>query len=180
MAQLRLLLGFQAPLSIQQTYTRCIHPHPDIAWVPAENLHVTAYFLDTWEEEALPNIIALIELAIKTCKAPHLQAAQLTLAPPQQPARMIWVRYSSSARFQQLADKLHFHFSKLNPSLRHRKRVIPHMTLARKAPETPPWEFAPFEVDPPAWALACSTLTLWSSLPGEPFSTYQPLASFTL
>lgn len=136
------LCSFQEEAHVAQTHTR---------WTPAENLHLTLFFIG-------PVLVEQLDQVKQNCAdAPVLNPFQLSfdrfrLILRKKKPDMIWAQYHLGPELEQL---VHYLAHQLEPFQKRKssyKELLPHCTLARIRPGAKPDDFHwPDEATAPAW-----------------------------
>ncbi|GAB4422082.1 MAG: hypothetical protein OHK0039_37850 [Bacteroidia bacterium] len=176
---MRLFLGIPLPAdtlaALRHWRAGCGEPR-GLRWIPDENLHVTAFFFGEVAEEALPNFLALIHLALRPVSAFDLAFDALVLAPRPREPRMVWARYRRLANFQFLCDRMADHFGQVLPGHQIRHKPVPHITLARLRDA----DLASLSLQAAVPPLPARELVLWSSTLSPDGATYTPVGRYPL
>ncbi|MEL6132457.1 MAG: 2'-5' RNA ligase family protein, partial [Bacteroidota bacterium] len=106
----RLFLGI--PLSAEtQAHLAALHvryaPNDNWKWVSPELYHITLYFFGEVPVERMPNMIALLQVALKDRILPPFVFDRYMYAPAGKEPRMLWARYRKQEAFKSLIQKLH-------------------------------------------------------------------------
>lgn len=103
-------------------------------WLPAEQWHLTISFLGYQPDEAIGQILNSIKETIKDFSAPVVEFEKVILAPPDKPAKMIWLTggKETSQILGQLKNSLENNLVKNGVKFQRESRLYnAHLTLAR-------------------------------------------------
>lgn len=145
------------------------YSHEAIRPVPADNLHLTLYFIGNVPQEQLPNIQAICAHMAGQFAPFTLQLDAIEPGPKPRAPRLIWARFGSSEPFTQLSRSLTQALSPTPPPLRP---SIPHVTLARFRKDKP----APYGLEPllpeSSYTLPVAEIAIWHSELASPHPRY--------
>lgn len=165
----------QALAAFRRQHRHC--ERPGFRWLPAENLHLTVFFLDAVAATDTAALSTALHSVCTTTTPVSLTFAAFSAQPARQP-RLLWAQYQPASRFTALTRAMG---AVCQPFLRApaapHKTVIPHITLARIKPPTPVGELAQHSTLPD---FTVTRLELWQSVTGPHSTRYSALAAFTL
>jgi RNA 2',3'-cyclic 3'-phosphodiesterase len=116
---------------------------PDVRWISESNIHITLHFFGNVDEKIIPELGATCKEICARHQPFTLTFKNITLAPPQDPRRMIWAEYDTNQAYQSLTTELKqgiktFLQSHNQIVMNGDKALIPHATLARCGPAFQP------------------------------------------
>ncbi|MEO0580871.1 MAG: RNA 2',3'-cyclic phosphodiesterase [Bacteroidota bacterium] len=152
----------------------------DWNWTAPELYHITLYFFGEVPEERLPNMIALLQLALKDGILPPFVFDRYTYAPSKREARMLWARYQKDEAFKLLVQKIHALYQQIDPKIQIRKSPIPHVTLARFREKESLTRFPIQKLPPPPNILPVNQIILWNSVLMPSGPKYEEIVNFPL
>ncbi|QHL86496.1 RNA 2',3'-cyclic phosphodiesterase [Nibribacter ruber] len=148
-----------------------------IRMVPAQNLHLTLFFIGNVPAiKEIPIINHLKEIA-QQYQPFTLTLEQLEPGPKRSAPRLIWARFQALAAFEKLSLDLANVFSP-NPS-KHDK-FIPHVTVCRFKKEIRPAHNMPLVQPSEKLMFPVKSLALWQSVLGSPHPVYTVVQEFPL
>ena len=155
------------------------HPFPWVRWIPAENVHITLYFLGEVDNEKVPDIRARLRKVIAEQSPFSLTFQKLDFGPPPGPPRMIWAYFATSTDYRRLVEAVSF---ALKPFVYRasRKELIPHVTLARFKTDADPPRIQLCPMVPEEKGLRVSSCDLLESQLTPTGSLYTRVQSFSL
>lgn len=110
---------------------------PELAWVPAERLHVTLKFLGEIPEDRLPALVEAATAAVRAVASHDVSFEGVGGFPNLRRPRVVWLGMDASPSLARLAGNLDGVGALVGVPLESRP-FRPHVTLARaKAPLTP-------------------------------------------
>lgn len=178
----RVFLALPLSKDIQHGIQRFRHQHTHLErsgfrWIPAENLHITLFFLgDILLRETGPVCDHIRAIMVES---PSMELTFKTFSvQPRKNPRMIWAQFHAHDCFADLSSRLANACQPflLKPQQKH-KKPIPHVTIARIKGFTK--ELAVNnELELPKLSVRCAEL--WLSEFGAGRTTYTPLATFDL
>ncbi|MEL7063694.1 MAG: RNA 2',3'-cyclic phosphodiesterase [Bacteroidota bacterium] len=180
---IRLFLGI--PLSeetrdsLEEVYGRYASEW-DWKWTSPELYHITVYFFGEVPVERLPNMIALLQLALKDGILPPFVFDRYTYAPSKREARMLWAKYHKTEAFKLLVQKIHNLYQQIDPKIQIRKSPIPHVTLARFREKAALTRFPIQKLPPPPNILPVNQIILWKSVLMASGPKYEEIVNFPL
>lgn len=123
----RLFVAIPLPEEIRNVLASCSNSmvHPDLRWVPPENLHITLLFIGNVEAEQIPDIKQKL-VAVAETDAFTLQCEAITTVKRRGKTSMVWARFKESTSFVRLAKEVSKAIA--IPPDHH---PLPHVTMAR-------------------------------------------------
>lgn len=166
----------QALLEALRPY-RQVYQHPNIRFVPEENLHLTLYFLGEFPDQDLPGLHQrLAEVA--AAQGPFtLRFRETAPGPRAGSPRLIWTRFEEHPAFAALSTKL---CQALDAAPGSYGKFIPHITIARLRKDRGKLPDLPVLREPVLPDLAVNAFALWQSKLQHPHPVYSTLADFSL
>lgn len=104
---------------------------PGIRWTAPHNLHITAAFLGNVATAVLPNLCALIQVALRDIPPFELPFSRFRLAPKTRDPRMIWAQFEKEETWLRAVGQIDALLAQIQPQRTSRDSPIPHITLAR-------------------------------------------------
>ena len=137
--ELRLFLGIDLPTEMRhslESYTRRHAGLPGIRWTATENLHLTTVFLGNVATEMLPNLVSLLQVALRDIPPFEMRFARIRLAPKARDPHMIWAQFEKQETWLRAVRQVHALYEQIQPQGEGERRnsPIPHITLARLRP----------------------------------------------
>lgn len=153
------------------------YQHEAIRQVPADNLHLTLYFIGNVPEEQLHSIKEVTAHIARQFAPFELQLDSVEPGPKLRSPRLIWARFAGNEAFTQLSHSLTQSLSHEPPSDR---KVIPHITLARFRKDRPtPRGLDVLEPEEPV-ILDVNEIAVWHSQLASPHPVYSILQRYPL
>lgn len=143
--------------------------------VPAENYHITAYFIGRVPDEGVQEIEDCLKQVAFRHQPFVLQPKAIVPAPPGREATMLWATFAEEADFAQLAEDLQNSLRRFGGSSREK---IPHVTLLRS--RRPLRGIARSSDIKEADQLCVNRIVLMESVEGQEGIYYKPLKEFFL
>ena len=180
--ELRLFLGVALPREMRRNLEAFAMRHaglPGIRWTAPENLHLTAFFLGNVAPEMLPNLLSLLQVALRGIAPFELRFSRFRLAPKTRDPHMIWAQFEKQENWLQLVRQIDELYAQIQAQALNRRGPIPHITLARLKPgfDTAALEFPP-SLRPES--LPIRQLVLWQSLLLPEGTRYRVVQRFDL
>src|SRR3989338_5012993 len=72
----------------------------NIRWIPAQNLHITVYFLGDVEEQKIKSLSDQLRTHLSTLSPFVLEFEKILFAPPHRPPRMVWATFAPHPEYQ--------------------------------------------------------------------------------
>jgi RNA 2',3'-cyclic 3'-phosphodiesterase len=168
---IRLFIAAPIPVALkeylQQQAAR--YSHEAIRHVPADNLHLTLYFIGNVPQGQLPDIQAICTHMAGRFAPFTLQLEAIEPGPKPRSPRLIWARFGGSEPFAQLSRGL---TQALSPTPPLDRAPIPHITLARFRKDRP----APHGLEPllpeQVYTLPVDEIAIWHSELASPHPRY--------
>ncbi|MFD2514394.1 RNA 2',3'-cyclic phosphodiesterase [Pontibacter locisalis] len=151
--------------------------HPNLRMIPAQNLHLTLYFIGNVPHEKLAEIKQVLQETAKRHQSFTLYHEQTEAGPNKKKPRLIWARFSAHTAFEELTQDL---TQQLSTDSSSPKKPIPHITLARFRKDKPaPKDLPAVQFDHPV-ILTVDTISLWHSELASPHPVYSVLETYPL
>ncbi|MBF9253946.1 RNA 2',3'-cyclic phosphodiesterase [Pontibacter sp. 172403-2] len=176
---IRLFVAASLPASLKAQLQQLLLPfeHPDIRFLPGQNLHLTLYFMGNVPLAQLPGIQQQIRQAAQQEPPFTLDFDCVETGPKPKSPRLVWARFKPSLPFEQLSRQLTQAFS---PVPVREQKVIPHVTLARFRKNAPkPTGLPPVYASQPL-QLTVDSVALWQSELASPHPVYTVLENYPL
>ncbi|PRY16534.1 2'-5' RNA ligase [Pontibacter ummariensis] len=150
---------------------------PAIRLVPAQNLHLTLYFIGNAPVQQLSGIKHKIQQVVRQ-HAPFTLTFERT-EPGPKPAhpRLVWARFAPHPQFEALSHDLTQALAEQPPA---KQKAIPHVTLARFRKDKPAPKGLPTLNSEKPLLLPVSEIALWQSELAAPHPIYTVLESYPL
>lgn len=134
----RLFLAIPIPKTVQhlfELYSSSL-TLAGVRWTPATNIHITLHFFGDTPDLVISGLTDMCQQHISSYKPFTVQFKHITLAPPQDPRRMIWAEYHVTDAYTNLVrdiKKIIEEYLASNGQIPENdtKAPIPHITLAR-------------------------------------------------
>jgi len=125
----RLFIAIPISAELQQFFAGYSkdYQHPQIRWVPAENLHITINFLGNTDIQAIPQLSEELKKTTADMEPFILKFDHIIFGPPQRTPSMVWAQYENCSEYTDLVKKI---MGITHSRFQHRD-TIPHITLAR-------------------------------------------------
>jgi RNA 2',3'-cyclic 3'-phosphodiesterase len=141
----RLFLAIPIPKVVQHLYESYYNSLTltGVRWTPVSNIHITLHFLGDTPDLILSGLIDICQQHFSSYKPFTVPFKHITLAPPQDPRRMIWAEYHVNNEYTHLVRDIkkiieeYLVSNGQNPE-NDTKAAIPHITLARCEPSFKP------------------------------------------
>jgi len=123
--------------SLKISVNQCENPRKSVAeirFLPKENWHLTLVFLGYQPDEAINPILESLKETVKNFPEPTVEFEKIIWAPPNKPARMIWLTGTkeTSKNLAAIKTKLEDELVKNNVRFqRENRKYNTHLTLAR-------------------------------------------------
>ena len=132
----RLFVGIFLPTEWQEKFEKYKKAFPEVKgmrWTPKDNMHITVLFIGQIPETKLPQVKNTIAKIAKKHRPFEMKFDQFRQAPPfsEQPS-MLWGQFKLTGDFELLVQDLKRAIMSVTVLEEESKRVIPHVTLARK------------------------------------------------
>ncbi len=151
--------------------------HPDIRFLPQQNLHLTLFFIGNVPVSSIESIKTTIRNIAQEHKPFTLQFAQTEPGPHTRKPRLIWARFDPHPAFEQLNKELTEQLSTHSSSS---KKPLPHITLARFRKDKPAPKNLTAIISKDPVELAVNAISLWQSELSSPHPIYKVLHSYPL
>ncbi|WP_114783390.1 RNA 2',3'-cyclic phosphodiesterase [Botryobacter ruber] len=176
---LRLFVAAALPPALTEYLARESAQYQDtsVRLVPAQNLHLTLFFIGGTPLEALPELEEKIQQAVLPHAPFQLTLQCLEPGPRPRKPRLVWARFQESHPFEQLVRDLTLH---LSPQPQQQKKAIPHITVARFRKGKPVPASLPTIQPPEEITFTVATVGLWKSELVAPHPVYSVLRDFPL
>ncbi|MCF7812178.1 RNA 2',3'-cyclic phosphodiesterase [Candidatus Gracilibacteria bacterium] len=180
----RLFLAIRVPEKLKKSFVRfqekntLLEKSARVRWTPAENFHVTLFFLGNVLPHHVPSLTQTLHNFFED-KSPFLiEFERFCIREPHDP-RMIWARFQDNENFVQLSQKT-FHTCRkyLENKIPPRHKQIPHVTVARmkKTKET---ALSLEQTSVEKEKILIDHAELWLSEQRQEGAKYRPLAHFS-
>ncbi|WP_347158126.1 RNA 2',3'-cyclic phosphodiesterase [Pontibacter chitinilyticus] len=157
-------------LALQQSFQ-----HPNIRFMPEQNLHLTLYFIGNVPLAQLPSIQEHIGQVVQQQRPFTLTLNCLETGPNSKAPRLVWARFQRNEAFELLSHQL---AEALAPEPVKQQKAIPHITMARFRKDTlKPLALPPVYPDAPV-ELSVTAVGLWKSELASPHPVYSVLQSY--
>jgi RNA 2',3'-cyclic 3'-phosphodiesterase len=176
---IRLFVAATLPESLKDVFHEQLKAfeHPNIRFLPPQNLHLTLFFIGNVPLSALESIKSIIKGIAQQHEPFTLRFAQTEPGPHIHKPRLIWARFASHPTFEQLNTAL---TELLTIKTLPKKKPLPHITLARFRKDKPvPKELSAIISKEPI-VLTVNTISLWQSELSSPHPTYKVLHTYPL
>ena len=145
--------------------------------VPADNLHLTLFFIGNVPEAQLERIKQVTEHIAGQFSTFDLQLVAIEPGPKPRSPRLIWARFEGSKAFEQLSQSL---TQALATEPTESRKPIPHITLARFRKDRPaPRDLEALPPEQPV-TLPVREVAVWHSELASPHPRYSILYRFPL
>ncbi|MHC2993792.1 2'-5' RNA ligase [Pontibacter sp. HJ8] len=145
--------------------------------VPAENLHLTLYFIGNVAATQLPSIKQVTQHIARQFPPFDLHLEGIEPGPKPRSPRLIWARFESSEPFEQLSQSL---TQALSPVPPNNRKSIPHITLARFRKDRPAPKHLEMLLPEQPVVLQVKEIAVWHSELASPHPRYTILESYPL
>ncbi|GAB3820509.1 hypothetical protein GCM10028895_20850 [Pontibacter rugosus] len=145
--------------------------------MPAQNLHLTLYFIGNTQEQQLPSIKQHLEEVAQRHNPFILDFEQIEPGPDQKQPRLLWARFKKHPAFEALSQDL---TETLTQEPVKKLKAIPHVTLARFRKDRQLPKELPATTSEAPLQLAVPGLALWQSELASPHPIYSVLNYFNL
>lgn len=175
---IRLFVAATLPPALQEALQQQLQPyqHPAIRFIPAQNLHLTLYFIGNVPAAQLASIKQTIRQAAQQHRPFILEMAQAGPGPKRKFPRLVWARFAPHEAFEKLSRNL---AQALAPEPQQQKS-IPHITLARFRKGDPAPRDLPLVIPEEPLRLAVEAIALWQSELASPHPVYTVLETYPL
>lgn len=145
------------------------YSHEAVRQVPAENLHLTLYFIGNIAKDKLPGIQKVCAHMASQFAPFLLPLEAIEPGPKPRAPRLIWARLAPSDAFARLSKGLAQALSPVPPPVRS---PIPHITLARFRKDKPaPPGLVPLNPES-SYTLPVNEIAIWHSELASPHPRY--------
>ncbi|MEJ8801432.1 RNA 2',3'-cyclic phosphodiesterase [Pontibacter sp. H249] len=151
--------------------------HPDIRFVPKQNLHLTLYFIGNAATAELESIKEKIKETASHYPPFMLRYRQTEPGPDAKKPRLVWARFEPHDTFKQLSRELTQQLSGEKPS---KEKPIPHVTMARFRKDKPKPKDLPVITPEQELELQVNGIALWQSELATPHPIYTILKVYPL
>lgn len=110
----------------------------DVRWAPADNIHLTLFFLGGTDINAIPAIAGCCRQAMENISPFELKLNSVSLGPTPRNPRLVWISIEENDALRKLWENLRDEFGEAGINFEHpNRKFTPHLTMARfqKAPE---------------------------------------------
>ncbi|TPE43507.1 RNA 2',3'-cyclic phosphodiesterase [Pontibacter mangrovi] len=155
------------------------HPyaHPAVRMMPAQNLHLTLYFIGNVAARELESIKSRVAQVAGRQQRFTLLLSSIEPGPKPRHPRLVWARFAPHPAFEALSLDL---AQALSPQPVTKLKAIPHITLARFRKDAPPPLHLPTLTSQEPLKLPVHEIALWQSVLGSPHPTYSILHRYPL
>lgn len=151
--------------------------HPALRLLPAQNLHLTLYFIGNVPLQQLPAIRQAVGEVAQRHQPFTLDFACTEPGPKPRHPRLVWARFAEQEAFAALSRDLTAALAEAPPKQR---KAIPHVTLARFRKDMPaPMDLPAVRAEAPL-QLEVREVALWQSELASPHPVYRVLETFRL
>jgi 2'-5' RNA ligase len=176
---IRLFVAVPLPESLKNylVQAREVYEVPGIRAVPADNLHLTLFFLGNVPAPQLSQITTELQKIADAYEPFSLDLEQLEPGPKPTTPRLVWARFQENEAFSKISKAL---TSALAESPPKQEKFIPHITLCRFKKEARPSRNLPISKPEEEIIFPVQSFALWQSTLGSPHPTYTVLQEFAL
>ena len=176
---IRLFVAAILPEALKDTLQQQLtgFEHPNIRFIPRQNLHLTLYFIGNVPLQNLENIKQSIKQTAQQHQPFTLHFAQTEPGPNLRKPRLVWARFEPSTAFEALSRELTTILSE-NPATK--QKPIPHVTLARFRKDKPTPENLPLVTSAQPLELHVNGIALWQSELASPHPVYTVMHAYPL
>jgi RNA 2',3'-cyclic 3'-phosphodiesterase len=176
---IRLFIAATLPDSLKEVFQEQLKQfqYPSLRFLPAQNLHLTLYFIGNISPGYLPQIKETIKNISRQYQPFILNYEQTEAGPNPKKPRLIWARFKPNSLFEQLSNE----FSDLlSTEPVNTKTAIPHITLARFRKDKPISHDIKIVTSSEQLTLHVETISLWESILSTPHPEYSVLETYPL
>ena len=129
----RLFLAIPLSPYFHDTFSQYQEQHPiqGVRFVPADNLHITVYFLGDVKETHIPKLDEKLHDAFTGIKPFTLKFEKISFGPISKGPRMIWAVYFAHDEYKKLVWAASGAAQEFVHQRHDRKNIVAHVTLAR-------------------------------------------------
>jgi 2'-5' RNA ligase len=182
-ADLPLSDSFKNSLETQITTLR--NNHPDLHWIPDENLHITLTFLGDVNETGVRLLAEVLKAETTTTKRIQIRSSHLLTLPKRKPANVLALGFDRGQNeVADLADRIECKLEQLTTGgqyafrPRENRQFTTHLTIARKGRN--PIRLLQNELEPLHIETVIDKAILFQSELHREGAVYTPLAEFVL
>lgn len=150
---------------------------PPIRFVPAQNLHLTFFFIGNVPVQQLAFIKEAVGKVAQRHQPFKLDFACTEPGPKPRHPRLVWARFLEQEAFSELSRDLTDALAEIPPK---QQKAIPHITLARFRKDTPAPGGLPTVSPQEPLQLEVREVALWQSELASPHPVYSVLETFRL
>ncbi len=154
-----------------------VYSHSSIRMVPAQNLHLTLFFIGNSPLSDLPAIKDQLRQIASAHTAFQLKYRCTEPGPNPRSPRLIWSRFEQKPEFEKLSRSL---AESLSLAQNAKQKPIPHVTLARYKKDAPPPPAVPLPETETGLHLLMNSFSLWQSQLASPHPVYSVLETYPL
>lgn len=151
--------------------------HPAIRVLPAQNLHLTLYFMGNVPRARMPFLQEQIRHVAAQQHPFILELDCLEPGPGPKARRLVWARFKPHSGFEKLSQQLTQALSAVPVKPQN---PLPHVTLARFRTDMPKPENLPSVYPQQPLQLPVTSVALWQSVLASPHPVYTVLENYPL